>query len=62
MVREFEDLHQMTETVAEITTKFGERSLLVLKYAVEEEKKKVRYHDMIIEPKNGVRARVLDLL
>ena len=29
LVREFQDLHQMTETVAEIIAKFRERALLV---------------------------------
>ena len=33
--------------MAEITIKFLERALLVLQYAVDEEMKKERYHDML---------------
>ena len=37
LVREFHDLQQTTETVAEITTKFRERSLIIPQYATDEE-------------------------
>ena len=47
LAREFQDLHQTTETMAEITTKFQERALLVPQYAADKEMKKVRYHDML---------------
>ena len=46
MVREFQDILQTIEIVAEITTKFREKALLVSQYAADEEKKKIRYHDM----------------
>ena len=45
--REFQDLRQTTETMAEITSKFKERALLVSQYATNEEMKKTRYHDML---------------
>ncbi|KAL7605587.1 hypothetical protein Lser_V15G15349 [Lactuca serriola] len=45
--REFQDLQQTTETVAEITAKFRERALLIPQYAEEEEMKKDRYHEML---------------
>lgn len=37
----------MTEIVVDITTKFQERALLVTQYAVDEEMKKTRHHDML---------------
>ena len=37
LAREFQDLTQTTETVAEITAKFQERALLVPQYAADEE-------------------------
>ena len=40
LAREFQDLQQTTETVAEITAKFNERALLVLQYVADEEMKK----------------------
>ena len=40
LAREFQDLRQTTETVAEITAKFRERTLLVPQYAADEEMKK----------------------
>lgn len=33
--------------VAEIDAKFRERALLVLQFAMDEEMKKMRYHDML---------------
>ena len=36
-----------TKTVAEITTKFRERALLVLQYGEDEEMKNKRYHSML---------------
>lgn len=47
LVREFQDLHQTTETVAGITTKFLKRALLVTHNAAEEEMKKAQYHNML---------------
>ena len=47
LAREFQDLTQTTETVAEITAKFRERALLVPQYAADEEMKKARYHEML---------------
>ena len=47
MARELQDLHQTTETVADITTIFWERELLLPQYAAEEEIKKVRYHEIL---------------
>ena len=38
---------QTTESVAEITTKFQERELLVPQYAGDGEMRKTRYHDML---------------
>ena len=46
-MREFQDLHQTTKTVVEITTKFRERAMLVLHYVADEEMKNMRYHDML---------------
>ena len=37
LVREFLDMRQMIETVAEITANFRERALLVPQYAADEE-------------------------
>ena len=42
LAREFQDLRQTTETVAEITTKLQNRALLVPQYAKDEEMKKIR--------------------
>ena len=47
MAREFHDLLQTIEIVAEITAKFRERTLLVPQYAADEEMKKMRFHDML---------------
>ena len=47
LARKFQDLHQTTETVAEIPTKFQEKALLVPQYATDEQMKKVWYHDML---------------
>ena len=41
-------MRQTTESVAEITTKFWEKSLLVPQYTGDEEMKKTHYHDMLI--------------
>ena len=40
--REFQDLFQTTKTVVDITSKFRDRYLLVLQYAIDEEMKKTR--------------------
>lgn len=45
--REFQDMHQTTRTVAEITAKFRETVLLVLSYAVNGEMENTRYHDLL---------------
>ena len=47
LAREFLDMRQNTETVAEITTKFRERALLVPQFAGDEDMKRIRYHDML---------------
>ena len=47
LAREFLDMRQITETVAEITAMFRERALLVPQYARDEEMRKTRYHDML---------------
>lgn len=47
LAREFLDMLQTIEMVAEITAKFQERSLLVPQYARDEEMRKTRYHDML---------------
>ena len=47
LVREFHDLQQTTETVAEITVKFRERALLIPQYATDEELRHTRYHFML---------------
>ena len=47
LAREFQDLHQAIETVAEITAKFRERSLLVPQYVADEAMKKARYHELL---------------
>ena len=44
---EFPDMTQTTETMAEITTRFRERALLVPRYATDEEMRKTWYHDML---------------
>lgn len=49
MPREFHDLLQTTKIVVEITFKFRERALLVPQYVVNEQIKKMRYHDMLID-------------
>ena len=43
---EFLDMRQITESVAEIITKFRERILLVPRYAEDEEMQNTNYHDM----------------
>ena len=45
--REFIDMGQTTETMADITAKFRERALLVPRYVGDEEMQKTRYHDML---------------
>ena len=40
LVQEFQDLHQTTETVAEITVMFMEKALMVPQYVANEEMKK----------------------
>ena len=47
LAREFQDHTQTTDTVAEITSKFRERALLVPQYAADEKMKKARYHEML---------------
>ena len=47
LAREFLDMRQTTETVAEITAKFRERALLVPQYAGDEDMRRTRYHDML---------------
>lgn len=47
LTRDFQNLLQTTETMAEITTKFREGALLVLQYDGDEEMKKKRYHHML---------------
>ena len=47
MVKKFLDMRKMTETVAEITTKFQECDLLVPQYVVEDEMRNTRYHDTL---------------
>lgn len=47
MLREFQDLHKSNDFMAEITTKFRERALLVSQYAANEEMKKTRYRDIL---------------
>lgn len=42
LAREFLDMKQTTETVAEINANFRESDLLVTRYAVDEEMKKTR--------------------
>lgn len=46
LAREFQDILQITESVAKITTKFQERSLLVPLYVADEEMKKMRDQNM----------------
>lgn len=47
LVKEFQDLLHMTETATKITANFRERGLLVPLYAINEEMKKNRYHDIL---------------
>lgn len=47
IAREFQDLRHTTKTVGEIIAKFRERALLVLEYVMDEEMKKIMYHDML---------------
>ena len=47
LAREFLDMRQTTESVAEITAKFRERALLVPQYAGDDEMQSTRYHDML---------------
>ncbi|XP_023737006.1 uncharacterized protein LOC111884940 [Lactuca sativa] len=49
IVREFHDLQQTTETVAEITTKFWEQALLTPQYATDEEMRRTLYHSTLRE-------------
>mgnify|MGYP001545561034 CR=1 FL=1 len=55
LVREFHDLQQTTETVAEITAKFREQTLLIPQYATDEEMRQTRYHSML---RNDIREFV----
>ena len=54
-MREFHDLQQTTKTVAVITTKFWERSLLIPQYATDEDIRHKRYHSM---PRDDIREFV----
>ena len=47
LAREFQDLEKTTETVAEITTKFREMTLLVSQYVADKEMKKAQYYEML---------------
>lgn len=47
LVREFQDLRQIIETMVEITAIFRERALLVPQYVADEDMKKARYHEML---------------
>ena len=47
LVREFHDLHQSTETMAEMTAKFRERPLLIPQYSSDEEMTRTPYHSML---------------
>lgn len=47
LAREFLDMRQTTETMAEITAKFQERAVLVPQYAGDEDMRRTRYHDML---------------
>lgn len=48
LVKEYVDMHQTNETMAEITTKFRERALVVPQYDADEEMWQTRYHDLLI--------------
>ena len=47
LAREFQDLLQTTEIVAEITTMFHVTILLVLQYVADENMKNARYHEIL---------------
>ena len=47
LANEFLDMRQATESVAEITANFRERTLLVPQYMGDKEMKKTQYHDML---------------
>ena len=47
LAREFPYMRQTAESVAEITTKFRERALLVPQYASDEEMRNTRYYDFV---------------
>ena len=47
LAREFLDMRQMTETMAEIPAMHREGDLLVPQYAGDEEMRKTHYHDML---------------
>ena len=47
LVGEFHELQQTTETLAEITTKFQERALLIPQYATDEDMRRTRYRSML---------------
>ena len=47
LAREFLDMRQPIETVAEITAKFRMRALLVPQYVGDEEMRKTHYHDIL---------------
>ena len=46
-MRDFHNLQQTTKTVAEITAKFRERTLLIPQYATDEDLRRTRYHSMM---------------
>lgn len=46
LAREFQDLRRTTETMAKIIVMFRERDSLAPQYVADEEKKKMRYHDI----------------
>lgn len=58
LVRGFQDIRKTTKMVAEISAQFMERSLLILKYTMDKEMKKTRYHSML---RNDIREFVIFL-
>ena len=44
ILREFQELHQTTNTVVKITAKFQEQVLLILQYPADEDMSRTRYH------------------
>ena len=47
LAKEFQDLLQTTQSVAEVPAKFQERALMVPQYAADTKMKKERYHDIL---------------